>query len=165
MTVQSLVDSLLHNTNQAVTVRGVKKEIVGFAEFRTVNLGDDGYFKIIFDDHSFLFIVPSEDALFYTEEPPTPFGEISDADIGTVDELMFRDRAYELENADDYQYVVRLITGDYQSIEGEVRFSDYVPKDGADELLSLGWIVRTGERADVNPKRIDVGEIEVEGSA
>jgi hypothetical protein len=57
--------------------------------------------------------------------------------------------------------VIRLIKGDYSSIEGEVKFSDYVPKDGSNELLSLGWIVRTGERADINPKGIDLSEIKL----
>lgn len=159
MNTTELLTSLLHNSDQKIFINGKEKEIVGFAEFRTVNLGDDGYFKLTFDDHSFLFIVPSDNLLFYTDEAPAPFSEISDADIGNVSELTFRGRQYKLENADDYQYVVRLIKGDYQTIEGEVKFSDYVPKDGANEILSLGWIVRTGERADVNPKAIELEKI------
>lgn len=161
MTIQELIDSLINNPEQKVIIKGKTKEIIGFAEFRTINLGEDGYFKIIFDDHSFLFIVPGDDLLFYTDEAPTAFSQISDDEIGNVEELTFRGTKYRLDNAHDYQYVVRLIKGDYQSIEGEVKFSDYIPLDNSNEILSLGWIVRTGERADVNPKVVDISDIKL----
>ncbi|PIR60936.1 MAG: hypothetical protein COU68_02135, partial [Candidatus Pacebacteria bacterium CG10_big_fil_rev_8_21_14_0_10_45_6] len=126
MKIKELLSALLEDPNRKISIRGKQKEIVGFAEFRTVNLGDDGYFKVIFDDHSFLFIVPSENLLLYTDEAPAPFDEIVDGDIGNVQKLSFRGREYKIENAHDYQYVVKLIKGDYRNIEGEVSFSDYV---------------------------------------
>lgn len=161
MTITTFLNSLIENVDQKVSIRGTQKSIIGFAEFKTINLGDDGYFKITFDDHSFLFIVPSEDLLLYTDELPKPFTEIKDEEIGAAEKITFRGREYVLENANDYQYVVRLMKGDFNTIEGEVSFSDYVPVDGASELLSLGWIVRTSERADVNPKEITMDEIKL----
>jgi hypothetical protein len=161
MTIRELIDALVANPNQRVTVKGVSKNIVGFAEFKTVNLADNGYFKVIFDDHSFLFIVPNDNLILYTDETPAAFSEIRDEEIGNKQELSFRGKEYTLDNINDYQYVIRLIKGEYSSIEGEVKFSDYVPKDGSNELLSLGWIVRTGERADINPKGIDLSEIKL----
>jgi hypothetical protein len=159
MKIQKLIDFLLLNPKGEITLQGKKKKIIGFAEFKTINLGEDNYFKIIFDDHSFLFIVPNQDLAMFTDEAPVPYKEIADEDIGVKKELQFRGKKYILDNANDYQYVIRLIVGDWSSIEGEVKFSDYVPEDGSNELLSLGWIVRTGERADVNPKTIDSNEI------
>lgn len=161
MTFPQLLSSLIANPDRPVIIRNKQKNIAGFAEFRSINLGDNGYFKVTFDDHSFLFLVPSEGLLLYTDEAPTPFIEIADEEIGTVQELTYRGKQYLLENGNDYQYVVRLIKGDYRTIEGEVKFSDYVPKDGGEELLSLGWIVKTGERADVNPKGISLKEIQL----
>jgi hypothetical protein len=108
-----------------------------------------------------LFIVPNDNLILYTDETPAAFSEIRDEEIGNKQELSFRGKEYTLDNINDYQYVIRLIKGDYSSIEGEVKFSDYVPKDGSNELLSLGWIVRTGERADINPKGIDLSEIKL----
>lgn len=51
--------------------------------------------------------------------------------------------------------------GDHTSIEGDVKFSDYLPKDGSVEMLSIGWFVCTGERVDVNPKVIGVEEVQI----
>lgn len=161
MTIQEIIDSLITNPNQKVSIKGKLKDIVGFAEFRSINLPEDNYFKMTFEDHSALCIIPGQNLMLYTEEPPTPFTEIADEDIGNKKELEFHGKKYILDNPHDYQYVVRLIKGDYNSIEGEVKFSDYVPEDGASELLSLGWIVRTGERADVNPKELKINDVEI----
>ncbi len=49
-------------------------------------------------------------------------------------------------------------------IEGEVRFSDYFPVNGEKEFLSLGWIMKTGKRADVNPKFISHESVDLESS-
>ncbi len=161
MSVQKLLKSLINNPANTVSIKGKSKKIIGFAEFKTINLGDDGYYKIIFDDHSFLFIVPSQNMLFFTEESPKAYSEIADKDIGTKKEIVFRNKKYILDNPHDYQYVIRLIVGNWKDIEGEVKFSDYVPKDGTNEILSLGWIVRTGARGDINPKELDIKDIEL----
>lgn len=162
MTVNEILAALIANPDQRISIRGKLKNIVGFAEFRTINLGDDGYFKLIFDDHSFMFIIPSEEALYYTDDGAGRFDEIADEDIGNVQQLTLRGKTYVLDNPHDYQYVVRLIKGGPNTIEGEVKFSDYVPNDGSNEILSLGWVVRTGERADVNPKELDPDQVKLD---
>jgi hypothetical protein len=98
MTIRELIDALVANPNQRVTVKGVSKNIVGFAEFKTVNLADNGYFKVIFDDHSFLFIVPNDNLILYTDETPAAFSEIRDEEIGNKQELSFRGKEYILDN-------------------------------------------------------------------
>lgn len=159
MTISQFTHSLINNPDQIVKIKGSSKKILGFAEFRTMNLGDANYFKIAFDDHTSLLIIPNDELVFYADEPVKQFTEIPDADIGNKKVITFRDKQYQLENKNDYQYVIRLIKGDYQSIEGEVKFSDYMSTDGSNDMLSLGWIVRTGERADLNPKLIALEDI------
>lgn len=161
MDVDALIQSLLSDLSRRISINGKLKSIAGFAEFKTVNMGDDGYFKITFDDHSFLLLIPSQNVLMFTDEGTPHYTEILDEEIGVKKELMFRGGKYILDNANDYQYVVRLIKGDYKVIEGEVRFSDYVPVNGNNELLSLGWIVKTGQRADVNPKEISIHDVSI----
>src|SRR6185369_15034507 len=137
MTVSELVEILITDPTKRITINGKTKSIAGFAEFRTVNMGDDGYFKITFEDHSFLLLIPSQNILMFTDEGTPYYMEILDEEIGVKKELLFRGKKYILDNANDYQYVVRLIKGDYKVIEGEVRFSDYVLAKGDNELLSL----------------------------
>jgi hypothetical protein len=159
--VQELIEILIKDPTKVISIKGQKKKIVGFAQFKTVNMGDDGYFKIVFDDHSFLLLIPSQNILMFTDEGTPHYIEIKDEEIGIKKELMFRGKKYVLDNANDYQYVIRLIVGDWKTIEGEVKFSDYVPEADSSELLSLGWIVKTGKRADVNPKEISIQDISV----
>jgi hypothetical protein len=161
MALQELIDNLIQDPNKKITINGETKSIAGFAEFKSANIPDESYFKLSFNDHSVLVIIPSQNALFFSNEAPIEFKEIADEEIGVKKELTFRGKNYILDNANDYQYVIRLIKGDWKVIEGEVKFSDYVPSDGSDELLSLGWIVKTGKRADVNPKGISIQDISI----
>lgn len=160
MTIQNLLDSLIKNPTKAISIKSKNRKIVGFAEFKTVNLGDDNYYKISFEDHSYLLIVPDESLLFFADKGSSFFNEIADDEIGNKKEITFKNKKYILENAHDYQYVVRLIVGDWKTIEGEVKFSDYISEDGS-ESLSLGWLVRTGERADVVSKELKINEVEI----
>lgn len=159
MTVSQIVAALIEHPDQPISIQGDSKDLAGLAEFKTVNQPNSSYFKATFQDHSSMCLIPSDNFLLYSEDAPQKFVEIADEDIGTKTELSFRGKEYVLDNANDYQYVIRLIKGDHSSIEGEVRFSDYLPKDGSSEMLSVGWVVRTGERADVNPKELNPDEI------
>lgn len=155
----SLLDENLDE--KAFQIKGKSKKVVGLAEFRTINMGEDGYFKMMFDDHSFMLVIPSMGSVFYADRILGKADGISDEMIGNVAELEFNDKKYKLENKDDFQYTVRLFIGGPEDIEGEVKFSDYGPVDGSVEILSLGWITRTGERADINCKEIALERIQV----
>jgi hypothetical protein len=159
MTVKEILHSLNKNPNQKVVIKGKEKTISGCAEFKSINLGDDTYFKFAFSDHSSLLIVSDLDTLYVSDQPPQSFAEIADNQIGEKKGLLFRGKKFLLDNAHDYQYVVRLIKGDWHTMEGEVRFSDYTAADKSGEMLSLGWIVRTGERADVYLEQLPANEI------
>jgi len=163
MEFSDLLKTLLNNPEQTqVKIKNSDwKKIKGFAEFRTINFGDDGYFKIVFEDGTFLYILPADELLMYADSAHADFSEIKNEEIGQKEKLIIKGREYVLDNKNDFQYVKRLILGNYQDIEGEVKFSDYIPTDGASELLSLGVLLRTGERADINPAEIGIKDVKI----
>lgn len=144
-----------------LTVNGAAKQIVGMAAFRTVNTGDSGYIKLMFSDGSFMLVVPDSEQLFYADAIMGQADGIPDNAIGVTEKINFNGKDYKLENKDDFQYVLQLFKGGPDQIEGEVTFSDYIPVDGSSEILSLGWILRDGRRADINCKEIDIANVEI----
>lgn len=155
---------LLQNPTSETTliINGKKKKIMGMAQFRTVNMGDSEYIKIAFEDHSFLLILLEDKEFYYSDTYIVSVPEVTDEMIGTTEKIMYKGKEYKLVNKDDYQYVKHLFIGTIDDIEGEVKFSDYFPANNEKEFLSLGWIMKTGKRADVNPffleqEKIDIG--------
>jgi hypothetical protein len=51
--------------------------------------------------------------------------------------------------------------GNFTELEDEVFFSDYEPEDGSVELLSLGWLAKNHQRADIHVKELKIEDIEV----
>ncbi len=84
---------------------------------------------------------------------------IRDEVIGVQEVINFNGKDYKLENKDDFQYTVHLYKGGPDTIEGEVTFCDYVPTNGESEILSLGWTMRDGQRADINCQEINIADI------
>jgi hypothetical protein len=125
----------------SLLVKGKSKSIKGMAKYSSVNSGSD-YIKISFDDDSLLIIIPNEEELSFS--------------------VVYKGKKYELVVGDDYQFCLRLFVGKpNKDIEGEVKFSDYVCEDDEDEMLSLGWIVYSGERADVLARSIGIEDVEI----
>ena len=159
--VHELVETITSNPDIICSVFGQKKKIIGMAKYRTMNFPDFVYIKVVFNDHSYLLILPSDQELYYSDKYIYICEEVKDDEIGVKPMLSLNGTTYKLENADDYQYVIQFYKGTLDEIEGEVRFSDYFPTRGPKEFLSLGCIVRTGKRADLNPKLISIKDIEV----
>jgi hypothetical protein len=105
-----------------------------------------------------LYIVPADKEIYYSTEYIVDT-LILDNDIWK-ETLTYNWKKYKLENKDDYQYVTCLHIWDIDSIEWECIFSDYVPNEWSD-FLSLGWVVSSEERADINPSLIKVEDIKV----
>lgn len=159
---EEFLKKLLDNpgTDTTLEIRGRKKIIKGMARFKSINYDFD-YLKICFNDHSHLIIVPDEKDVSYSEGIIGEAEGVTDEMIGSK-EINYLGKKYVLVNGNDYQFCVRLYVGkSNEDIEGEVKFSDYVAEDDEGEMLSLGWIVYTGERADVLSKSIDIREIEI----
>jgi hypothetical protein len=158
---QEIADTLRNSGEKEViiTINGEKRKIKAAAEYSTINMEGDTYIKAVFEDEAVMFIIMKDEEVYFTEVYIVDT-KIPDSDLGK-EKLEFNGKIYKLINGDDYQYTIHLIKGTILDIEGEVRFYDYMP-ESEDEVLSLGWIVRTGERADVNQKMITLDNIEIE---
>jgi hypothetical protein len=144
-------------------IMGKKKTIKAMARLTSKNyLSESGeYIKIYFKEDGYLLIIPGEKEVYFSDVLQEHIKEISDKDIGKKQIVEYKGKKYKLDNKNDYQFVLELLVGSPLDIEGEVRFSDYFPVEGAKEFLSLGWLVRTGKRADLHCELVDVGDIEI----
>lgn len=162
---ESFLKSLLKNPSieTTVSVKGVERKIKAMVRLTSKNCLEAEYIKIIFEDHSFLLIMPSEREIYFSDKVLGMVKDISDGAIGTAETVNYNGKVYKLGNKDDYQLVKQLYVGSPLDIEGECRFSDYFPMEGPKEYLSLGWLTRTGERADINCQVVDNSEVDVTG--
>lgn len=157
-----LAKLLKNPTNKTeIVISGKSRKIKGMARFEVENYPGVEYLKIVFDDHSFLLVMIDDKELYYADEVVGRVTEVADEEIGVKEELQYKGKTYRLENKNDYQYVLQRYVGSYNDVEGEAAFSDYFPAEGEKEFLSLGWLSRTGKRADINPIIIDISEVEV----
>lgn len=156
------VNKLLINplANTILSVLGKRKKIKAMARFTSKNYPQSQYIKIVFDDHSFLFLVLSDKEIHYSDKYIIKTG-IPDEDIGEKEIVHYLGETYKLVNKDDYQFCLQLYVGSPLDIEGECRFSDYFPVSGEKEYLSLGWVVRTGKRVDINAKIIRLEDVKI----
>lgn len=157
------LQKLLKNPSQktVVTVKGKKKKIKAMARYTSVNYRGDEYIKIVFDDHSFMLVIPSCEEIYYAPSVIGRTKEISGQAIGRKKIIHHRGKTYRLDNKDDYQFRLQLYVGTPFDIEGECRFSDYLPIRGPKEFLSLGWLSYNGERADINPQILSLKEVKM----
>lgn len=138
-------------------IKWIKKEVKAMAEYITKS--GLQYIKIVFTDKSFLYVPKNEEELYFSENYSIDTG-VDDKDIGVKEIIKYNDVNYYLENKDDYQFVKRLYVWGIQDIEGEVRFSDYIPKNG-DDILSLWWTSVDNKRCDLNPVSLDMKEVNI----
>lgn len=157
------LQELLDHPSSKTTLRiyGEQKKIRGLARFSTANYPNDEYIKIVFEDHSFVLILPKEQEVYYADKVLEKAKGITDEMIGRDKGLKFNGKTYELGNKNDYQFCLQLYVGTPKDIEGECRFSDYFPTEGPKEFLSLGWLSHTGERADIRCQIIDLTDIDI----
>lgn len=140
-------------------IYGKNKQILSMAHYRTKNLGDNEYIKILFNDNSFLLVLLKEKLLMYSNNLIKHIKEIKDQDIGEKELIIYQDKKYKLINKNDHQKVKKLLFGDFSELEEEVFFSDYEPEDGSVELLSLGWLAKNHQRADIHVKELKIKDI------
>ncbi len=149
--------------NSSVIVRNKTRKIKALAHLTSLNYLEDcgDYYKALFTDGSFLLAIPGEKEIYFADEIVEHVKEIKDKEIGVKKNLIYKGKKYSLDNPHDYQLVLELIIGSPLEIEGECSFSDYVSSEGNKEMLSLGWLSRTGVRADIWCELIDLGEIDI----
>jgi hypothetical protein len=155
-TLVKIVEAL--DDKDQIIINGKVRGLKGAIRLNSMNLSL--YYKLVMKDNSYLLIVPSEEIIYFSEKYLQKF-DIHDDLIGQ-ESLIYNDEEYICENKDDYQYVERLIFGNFRDLEGEVKFSDYILKDHPDKrILSLGWFMKNGERADLMAERIEIDNIQI----
>lgn len=161
----NFLEKLLNNPSEEtiISVNGVQKKLKGLVHLTSKNYFafDSFYYKLFFNDGSFLLIIPSEKEIYYSDHLESEISSIKDEDIGTKDVIIYNQKEYHLENKNDYQFVLKLIVGSPLEIEGECRFSDYYPITGQKEMLSLGWLSKNNQRADINCQLIDLSSVKI----
>ena len=161
----TFLENILKNpsTETIFSVNGNKKVLKGLVYLTSKNYFtlNSFYYKLFFQDGSFLLIIPSEKEVYYSDHTESKISSIKDEDIGIKDVIIYNQKEYHLENKDDYQFVLKLIVGSPLEIEGECKFSDYYPVSGPKEMLSLGWLSKNGQRADINCQIIDLSNVKI----
>lgn len=142
-----------------VWIGGTERKLKGMAVFTTKNYSGE-YYKLFFEDESFLMLVPGDEEIYFSPRIVEHIAEIDDKVIGT-EKLFYVGKQFVLKDPDNYQFVKARMVGGPGDVEGEVRFSDYVPIDGSKEILSPGFLSFTGKRADIycvliSPEKISV---------
>lgn len=149
----------IKNKKKFFQIYGKDKKILSMAQYRSKNLGDHEYIKILFDDKSFLVVSIKEKLLMYSDKIIGHIKSIKDQDIGEKKIIIYKNKKYKLVNKKDHQQVKELLFGDFSELEEEVFFSDYEALDGSNELLSLGWLAKNNQRADMHVKELKIEDI------
>ncbi len=149
----------IKNKNIFLKIYGKDKKISSMAQYRSKNLGDNEYIKVLFTDRSFLLISIKEKLLMYSDKIVGHIKNIKDQDIGEKRIITYKNKKYKLVNKKDYQQVKELLFGDFSELEEEVFFSDYESLDDSNETLSLGWLVKNNQRADIHVKELKIEDI------
>lgn len=148
--------------NSGVSILGKRRSIAGIVQLSSINYRETlgVYYKVFLKDHSALIIIPKENQLQFSEDGDLGrIPGISDEMVGKNKYVTYLNQRYQLENPNDYQYTTHLLYGDFEAVEGECRFSDYVNTTNSDEFLSLGWLSVSNDRADVHSRTINLSDI------
>ncbi len=139
--------------NSEIEIQGKKYRVLAKVFYVTESEKQNWYAKIQLENHYVLVISPFDDYMYFGY-----VGEAMNCDFPTPDVLEFEGNIYN-KDVDDYQMVKEFVFGDYLSMEGEVKFSDY---SFDDKIISLGLITRTGKRADVYAEVITIDDVRIE---
>ncbi len=148
------------STQSVVVIDKTRYSIMGAALYSTVNFPDDMYVKVACEHHQGLLIIPAINQILFTTLLGTAEG-ISDNSVGDQ-EVTYLHTPFHVVNANDYQFVRKIIVGTPMEIEGECSFSDYEDDRKPATMLSLACISYTKKRADVIAKQIDSGKIQIQ---
>lgn len=166
MKYELIMEKLLFGASllTVVKISGVERKLKGIVKLTSLNYRKElgYYYKVFFDDHSSLIIIPTLEQIQFSKDGNMgAIKGISDSDIGNKEIIEYNNQKYKLENKNDYQYTLNLLCGNFEDVEGECKFSDYVNVNDPDDNLSLGWLMSTGKRADVHIHTINLTDITI----
>lgn len=158
---KQLVEKMTASTGELkLKIDGQEKTLIALARYRTDNFPENEYLKAAFDDGSFLLVLLDDQKLMYTSQVQPHLKEITDDQIGREPRITLLGQEFVLVNANDYQEVREFYFGTTDQLEGEVRFSDYETADGS-QTLSLGWLAKNNQRADMKMTQLDLEQIQL----
>lgn len=146
----NLIQSITESTK--LLIKGIEYSVIAKVIYVTENEPIKWYAKIQLENHYVLVISPFDDYMY--------FGYVGipiQCDFPTPNFLIYNGKTFNKE-ADDYQIVREFVFGDCLNMEGEVKFSDYSCDN---EIISIGLITRTNERADVYAEQLSIDDITV----
>ena len=134
-----------------INVSGTNHKASFMASYTTEHFPDDEYIKLFFDDGTLLEIMPSQEEIFFCDDPRKEI----DRNLITGDILNIDDKQFVIENANDNQLIKTIYYGDIADGEGGCNFSDYIFNDEVWSLATLD----NGKISDVHAKKIDIKEV------
>jgi len=139
--------------NSIVEIKGNRYKAVGMAAYVTQSNDSDIYYKVFFEGHYALVVVPSDGFMYFGKD----VGSISEA-FPPPEKINHSKLGYR-QSVKDYQIVKEIIFGNILDIEGEVEFVDYECSEDESKIISVGRVVRTKKRADIVAEVIEIGEV------
>jgi len=138
-----------------ITIDSREHKVLAKAKYVTQKSPDNFYFKILLSDHYVLVIAPADEFISFGRNV---------GDSGVVepfaDIVKYNNEEYK-KIIKDYQIMVNLEFGSPIEIEGEVEFWDYECISDESKIISVGYIKRTGERADIIGKVISIDNLNI----
>lgn len=157
---KDILELIVNKTNNSLYIKGKGRTVRGAAKFRSINMPNDPYIKVTFDDDSGLILLINDGLIFYSPIHLGFLNSVADNQVGLAKSIEYNNEMFTLVNKNDYQFVTQLIKGDLLYIEGECRFSDYMTRDES-KMLSLGWNSYTKKRDDAYAELLNEAEIEI----
>lgn len=131
-------------------IDGKEYHVLAKAKYVTETETHNWYSKILLDNHYVLVIAPFDSFMYFGY-----VGKTYPCMFPSPNSIVYEEKTFS-KDAEDYQIVKELVFGDCLLMEGEVKYADY---SSGDSLISLGIIMRTGERADVYATIIDKSRV------
>ncbi len=151
--MEELIAAIGRGTQVAVATRAfvARAKVI----YVTETAPDSRYAKIFFDDHRVLVVSPGDEIIYFGRD----IGSIG-VDPPFDKRISYEGNDYRLVS-EDYQIPVELSFGPPLTTEGEVRFWDYESLGDRLDIISIGIVQRTKERADIVARIIELSDIAV----
>lgn len=152
----NLADKIVENSD--VVIDGKAYKVLGKALYNTQDVPETTYYKILFEDHFVLVIVPSEEITYFGKN----MGLVKEFETCPFEScprtVKYLGKMY-TQKTHDHQVLLELLFGSQHEVEGNVEFWDYETIEN--DIISLAIDKCTSKRADVVGRYISLDEIEV----
>lgn len=163
MTYSEFLEKIIKSkVGTTVIVKGEPCYIKGITKLSSKNYRQElgFYYKVIFTNNQMLCLIPKLQQIQYASEGNLgAIPGIPDQEVRTLTSLSYQGRSYKVVNSSDYQYTLELICGEFEDVEEECFFSDFVCESDPTDSVSLGIITSTGLRADYHLQELPLENV------